>query len=312
MAVALRQLEMIDQTPEQLHRLTLGRDAKEAGIKNYVPPTFTDVYYGTHQRQVLDFWQADSGQPTPVVFHIHGGSWTSGSKIRIFNDLDVARLMERGISVVSINYRYVSQAPKNATQPPVRTSFYDAARALQFVRSNSKQWNLDKTQIAVSGTSAGACTGLWLASRNDLADPSAADLVARESSRPFCAAVSNARTTLDPLHIKEWTPSNRYGAQAFGLKTFEDFLAKRDELLPWIQQFSPHGHLSGDDPPIALFYSRSPKSVNAQKDPNRIFGARLQQHCRTAGVDCYLYFEGSDDPRYGSKTEYLIDRLNRK
>ena len=38
-------------------------------------PTKANVPYGTHERQVLDFYQAKSDSPTPVVFYIHGGGW---------------------------------------------------------------------------------------------------------------------------------------------------------------------------------------------------------------------------------------------
>ena len=37
------------------------------------PPTQANVAYGTHERQVLDFWKAESAKPTPLLFHIHGG-----------------------------------------------------------------------------------------------------------------------------------------------------------------------------------------------------------------------------------------------
>ncbi len=42
------------------------------------PLRLKDVAYGTHERQVLDFYQAKSDWPTPVIFHIHGGGWHSG------------------------------------------------------------------------------------------------------------------------------------------------------------------------------------------------------------------------------------------
>ena len=45
-----------------------------------LPPTFADVPYGPHARNVLDFWQAKSERPTPVVVFIHGGGFTSGDK----------------------------------------------------------------------------------------------------------------------------------------------------------------------------------------------------------------------------------------
>ncbi len=32
-------------------------------------PTLANVAYGTHERQVLDFWKAESTQPTPLLFY---------------------------------------------------------------------------------------------------------------------------------------------------------------------------------------------------------------------------------------------------
>jgi acetyl esterase/lipase len=45
-----------------------------------VKPTLANVAYGKHERQVLDFYQAKSEKPTPVVFYIHGGGWINGDK----------------------------------------------------------------------------------------------------------------------------------------------------------------------------------------------------------------------------------------
>ena len=44
------------------------------------PKKLIGVAYGTHPRQVLDFYQAKSDKPTPVVFYIHGGGWQGGDK----------------------------------------------------------------------------------------------------------------------------------------------------------------------------------------------------------------------------------------
>jgi acetyl esterase/lipase len=44
------------------------------------PPTFEDVRYGPHERHVLDFWQAPSGRPTPVLVSVHGGGFVAGDK----------------------------------------------------------------------------------------------------------------------------------------------------------------------------------------------------------------------------------------
>src|SRR4051794_37908914 len=68
------------------------------------PPTFAAVAYGKHPRQVLDFYQAKSDKPTPVVLYIHGGGWRGGDKNSVGN---VKPYLDAGISVAAINYRYV-------------------------------------------------------------------------------------------------------------------------------------------------------------------------------------------------------------
>ena len=142
--------------------------------------------------------------------------------------------LKAGISVVSVEYRFIPEATADGVVPPVQGPLHDAARALQLVRSKAAEWNIDKARIGASGGSAGACTSLWLAFHPDLADPKNSDPVARESTRLWCAAVSGPQTTLDPQQMKEWTPNSTYGGHAFGLSPFAEFLAKRDTILPWI------------------------------------------------------------------------------
>ena len=36
-------------------------------------PTFRDVAYGDHERDVVDLYQVDSKDPAPVYVYIHGG-----------------------------------------------------------------------------------------------------------------------------------------------------------------------------------------------------------------------------------------------
>ena len=163
---------------------------KEQYADSIPKPTLSEVPYGTHERHVLDFWKAVSDKPTPLVFVIHGGGWKNGSKERLNRFVDAPKLLREGISVAAINYRYTSQA--NGINPPVKVPLYDAARALQFVRSKAAEWNIDKARIAAAGGSAGACTSLWLLYHDDLADPKSDDPIARESTRLYCAAVNNA------------------------------------------------------------------------------------------------------------------------
>jgi hypothetical protein len=285
------------------------KNDKKVEKKPAMPPTLT-IAYGEHPRQVMDFYKATSDKPTPLVFYIHGGGWRGGDKTSI----NPKPFLDAGISVVAINYRYTQQAEKDNVVPPVRAPLEDAARALQFVRSKASEWNIDKKRIGATGGSAGACSSLWLAFHNDMAQPRSADPIARESTRLWCAAVNGAQTTLDPLPLKEWLPNYTYGAHAFGLKNFDELHEKRESVLKWIKEYSPMEHATRDDPPIGLFYGgdKDAKVGGIHNDPTHspVMGMKLQEKLKGLGVDCVLSYTGHPDSKYKNSQEYLIDKLN--
>ena len=179
-------------------------------------PTVANYAYGTEsERQKFDFWQAKSDKPTPVVLLIHGGGWVNGDKSS-YGANAIEPYLKAGISVAAVNYRFIAQAMEQKVEPPVKAPLHDAARALQTIRSKAKEWNIDPQRIGATGGSAGACTSLWLALHDDLADPKSSDPIARESSRLTCAAVSGAQTSLDPKELREWIPNAIYAGHAFG------------------------------------------------------------------------------------------------
>jgi acetyl esterase/lipase len=281
------------------------------------PPTEADVPYGKHPKQVMDFYKADSDKPTPLVFMIHGGGWTGGAK----QPVGVASYLRAGISVVSIEYRFIPEATKDGEKPPVKGPLSDAARALQFVRSKAKEWNIDKTRIGATGGSAGACSSLWLAFHPDMADAKSSDPISHESTRLLCAAVTGAQTTLDPQQMKEWTPNSKYGGHAFGFNAnltkkttqFDEFLAGRETILPWIAEYSPYALVTADDPPIYLYYGTPPALGQEQKDPTHTsnFGVKLQEHCKEKGVECELAYPGAPDVKHASMDVFLIEKLKK-
>jgi acetyl esterase/lipase len=274
------------------------------------PKKLLNVPYGKHPRQVLDFYQAKSDKPTPVVFYIHGGGWQNGDK-----KTNPQLFLAEGISVVAINYRYVQNGVEEKVVPPVKAPLEDAARALQFVRSKAAEWNLDKKRIGATGGSAGGCSSLWLAFHSDMADPDSKDPVARESTRLYCAAVNGAQTSLDPKELREWMPNYRYGAHAFGLPSFQALLDNREKALKWIKEYSPIEHVSKDDPPIGLFYRGDPKAKvgDSPGDPTHspILGIQLAAKLKAAGMDVVLVYPEHPHAKYKNSTDYLIDRLLR-
>ncbi|MCL5271651.1 MAG: alpha/beta hydrolase [bacterium] len=303
-----------------------GTDAKtraKARAKATQPPlptpTLADVPYGQHPKQVMHFWKAESEKPTPLLFFIHGGGWIGGNRTAGLADL-LQQMLKNGISVVSIEYRFIPEATADGETPPVRGPLHDAARALQFVRGKAGEWNIDKRRIGASGGSAGACTSLWLAFHDDMADPKADDPVARESTRLWCAAVMAPQTTLDPQQMKEWTPNSRYGGHAFGFKgdpakkisQFDEFLAGRDKILPWIAEYSPYALVTADDPPIYMTFSATPALGQEQKDPTHTanFGVKLQEKCNSVSVECELVYPGAPDVKHPQLAQYLIEKLS--
>ncbi|MBI1916242.1 MAG: alpha/beta hydrolase [Planctomycetes bacterium] len=296
-----------------LSPLTAWSPAQQVKKPAAPPPTVANLAYGKHERQVLDFWQAKSEKPTPLVLYIHGGGWQGGDKSSL-GGAAIQQYLHAGISVAAINYRYVKQAVAQKVEPPVKAPLEDAARALQLIRSKATEWNLDKKRVGATGGSAGGCSSLWLALHDDLADLKSDDPVARESTRLFCAAVNGAQTSLDPKELREWMPNYSYGGHAFGFSNFQAFHEGRDRVHKWIKEYSPIEHVSKDDPPIFMDYASQkvpPVVGEKQADPTHsaVLGLKLAEKLKAAGVEVILVYPGQTHSRYKNAAQFLIDRL---
>lgn len=270
--------------------------------------THADVAYGPHERNVLDFWEAEGDGPRPLVVFIHGGGWTQGEKSRGMGR--IRPYLDAGISFAAINYRLTGEAPLPA---PV----YDAARAIQFLRSKADEWNIDPDRIAVTGGSAGGCTSLWLAFHEDLAAPDAEDPVLRESTRVAAAAVGNAQTAIDPKIIEDWIGPNvlrhRMIWTSLGQPNMATAMENYEELQPLYEKFSPYHHLTADDPPVMLTYGH-PMTLPAESAGHGIhhpmFGIKLKEKSDQLGHECHvLVRDGPNYSEYDSHEQFLIDKL---
>ncbi len=302
--------------------------AKEAPATKKPPerpdPTFADVIYGKDsERQKFDFWKAESDKPTPVVLLIHGGGWVNGDK-NSYGNSPIKNLLASGISVAAINYRFIAQAMEQKVEPPVKACVHDAARALQTIRSNASKWNIDPTKIGATGGSAGACTSLWLALHDDLADPKSSDPIARQSSRLQFAAVTGAQTSLDALQLRNWISNAVYGGHAFGFAAkgrsradeFELLLQNRESVLPWIREYSPIELISSDDPSLFLEYpGQKTEPVLGGKEPDpthsAIYGIEFAKRCKERKVDCIVSYPNHKHPEFDSSIDFLIKKLTK-
>lgn len=246
-------------------------------------PDIVDASYGPYELNKFDLWKAESNKPTPLVVHIHGGGFTSGSKEKVPNKM-VLSLLEEGISIMSINYRLTPDVvfPQH---------FMDCVRAIQFARYNAHQLNIDVTKIAASGSSAGACAALWIALNDDLADNQNIDPVLRMSSRLNCVAISSGQTTLDHRVIKEIIGEialrhSFMKGNFFGLSTDSMNTHRAYHLF---KLASPITYLSYDDPPVWASYSFIEKPTSVSEAIHHInFGVLLKEKMDELGLECIL------------------------
>ena len=59
--------------------------------------------------------------------------------------------------------------------------------------------------------------------------------------------------------------------------------------------------------------SKSPILGKEQRDPTQTsnFGIKLQEHCKSKGVDCDLVYPGAPKVRFANPTEFLISKLKK-
>lgn len=291
-----------------VHASTGPKDVARPVTSRAVSPTYSNVAYGEHERNVLDFWQAAGDGPRPLLVFIHGGGWTTGDKAR--KTSDVKPYLDRGISYASINYRLTPQSPLPA---PV----HDAARAIQFLRSKAEQWNIRVDRIVLTGGSAGACTSMWLLCHDDLADAKSGDPVARESTRVTAAAVSAGQTSIDPQVIEPWLGpmvlQHRMINMAVGELKIDQALANYEKHKSLFVEFSPYNHVTSDDPPLWMSYTGEttlPSKNAGHGIHHPVYGIKMKEKCDAVGQECHLVINGeATPPQFPTAESFILAKL---
>lgn len=275
--------------------LALG--ALAADPPNYTP-TLPDVRYGKYDRDVLDFFRAETTKPAPVLIYFHGGGWVGGDK-KSFNP---APLLKAGISVVAANYRFTTGTPDAAPYP---APMLDSARVVQFVRSKAEEWHIDPDRIALTGSSAGAVISMWIAYHGDMAKPNSADPVEHFSTKVTCIVPISGPTTLDPKLILKrvgGTPSIHPALLPFfNIKDPSEMDAPEKQKL--VADASPVDLVTKNAPPTFLLYAiplggtpLPPETSTNISIHHPEFGVMLKEKLDAAGVENFLQTknDGSD------------------
>lgn len=213
-----------------------------------------DIAYGDDPRQRFDAYLPASPRHAPVIFIVHGGSWTFGDKDHpglVGNK--AAYWLPKGYALVSINYRMLPDTP------PLDQA-KDVARALATAQRQAQSWGADRGRFVLMGHSAGAHLVALLATAPELSVASGA--------APARAAVLLDSAAYDVERLMRERHPPLYD-RAFG-KNPADWKAA-----------SPYGSLSRDAlPMLAVCSTRHLMSACAQarkfSDKAAALGARVQ------------------------------------
>lgn len=276
--------------------------------------TFANQKYGPHERNTFDIWLAKSENPTPLVVYIHGGGFTGGDKSKYFQSEDVVRFIESGISVATINYRFMNEPPYG-----ILASMNDSKRFVQFVRYHSAKYNIDKSRIACTGGSAGAGTALWLAFSDDMALAESEDPVLRESTRLKCAGAFATQATYD---IFQWdeilgipitqTPEQLQSvARAFGFKSALNRDLKKETQIRNDLDFL--AKMDKNSSPIYIHNRHKGGIPETTDDVNHhpLHAKKLKEKAEQVGLEAIVYATeiGIIDPSGKDLVEFFLEKL---
>ncbi|MBM0108371.1 carboxylesterase family protein [Steroidobacter sp. S1-65] len=158
----------------------------------------------------LNVWAPEGVRDAPVFFWIHGGALTSGSGAEAI--YDGTKLAQRGVVVVTINYRlgalgYLAHPELSAESPEKISGNYgllDQIEALRWVKTNIAAFGGDAANVTIAGESAGALSVMYL-----MASPPARGL--------FSKAIAQSAYMISTPELKQ----ARFGeqpAEALGIK----------------------------------------------------------------------------------------------
>lgn len=122
-----------------------------ASAAEYAVSTRMNVQYVEHDGVKLtgNLYAPKGRDKAPVIVAIHGGGWQIGSPATYQHW--GSHLAKNGYAVFAIGYRLSKPGAKSYPQ-----AVYDVKAAIQYVRANAAELNVDPARIGLMGDSAGA------------------------------------------------------------------------------------------------------------------------------------------------------------
>ncbi|MDO1581398.1 alpha/beta hydrolase [Rhizobium oryzicola] len=200
---------------------------------------YRDIAYGPYAEQKMDIYVPQGAVNAPVLFMVHGGGWTIGSKssARVV-DNKVTHFLPKGFIFISVNNRLLPEAdPLQQAQ--------DVAAALAAAQQHVGALGGDPASFVLMGHSAGAHLVSLLA-----ADP---DIALRLGAKAWRGTIALDSAAYDVAEIMESQHLRLYD-RAFG-----------QDPAYW-QRVSPSSQLHGGVPPMLLVCSTKRERACAEAE----------------------------------------------
>ncbi|MEN9729660.1 MAG: hypothetical protein RLZ91_777 [Bacteroidota bacterium] len=243
----------------------------------------------TLQKHLLDIYLPPKAlEKMPVLILIHGGGWVVNDKYADIGYMGntVSSILQAGIAVVSIDYRF-------ATQARFPAQIQDCYQAMSFISMESARYNLDPSRIAIMGFSAGGHLASLVGLANNQGLPS---FYVDGKVKPF--AIKAVVDYYGPSELTSLGSSEDPKAPEALL--IGDSPVARPDLA---KIASPVSYVDKNDPPFLIFHGEKDQIVTNRQSK------LLSSWLRIAGVKQELIIV-PDAPHFGKM--YDVDTYKDK
>lgn len=223
-----------------------------------------------NERCVLDIYYPKNKKDFATIVWFHGGGLTGGSK-----EIPEA-LKDKGFAIIGVNYRLSPKAK-------AAKSIEDAAAAVAWTFNNITNYGGDKTQIFVSGHSAGGYLALMIGLNKKYLQ----------------------KENIDANQIAGLIP--------FSGQCITHFEIRREngipEKQPTIDEFAPLYHVRADAPPLLLITGDRELEMLGRYEENAYMARmmKLVGHTQTKLYELDGYGHGMTEPGF----PLLVNEVNR-
>jgi acetyl esterase/lipase len=269
-----------------------------------------DVRYGTLDTQLLDIYypdgDANAGPGYPVIFFIHGGGWTMGSRYSgTVNGIFDAT--NHGYAVVAVEYRLYPEAK-------FPEFIFDIKTAVRWARAHAARYRFDPDRFGMIGDSAGAYNALMTAFTANRPEYEGAEYGWEEFSSSLnvvCAQYGTTDLSVDKSDDYRVSGVKRIAREVPGAPSLYDLIWCADN--PGILRLcSPISFVSKDIPPVLLMHGKMDGVVPYQNSTR--LAEKIEKVCGKDRVRLLLFEDLNHSDSFFSSPEnaaLVIDFFDR-